>query len=117
MKQSFSMNNLILIDPLGNEVLLPEGLCDFKKLNVDSDEVYDKPSKVIESPAIMLQSENGPDEHFYFRALGWNSNLLIAAKRVNGKWTAHEVTKNPTSQQLGAIYKKSREVNFKYSYN
>jgi hypothetical protein len=117
MKQSLSMNNLILIDPLGNEVHLPEALCNFKTLHVDADDVYDKPSKVIESPAIMFQSQNGPAEYYYFRALGWNSNLLIAAKRVNGKWTAHEVTKNPTPQQISAIYRKSREVNFKYSYN
>jgi hypothetical protein len=104
------MNNLLLIDPLGNEVILPETLCDFTKLEVDACEVYDKPSRVIEAPAIMLEVMQGPAENYYYRSLGWESNLLIVTKKIEGKWTAHKVMKNPSGKQLSDIYKKSREV-------
>jgi len=105
------MKSLLLTDPLGNEVILPEGLCDFSKLDVDATEIYDKPRRVIEAPAIMLQV-NDSAENYYYRSLGWDSNLLIATKKVKGKWTAHMVVKNPTGQQMSDIYKKSKEITF-----
>lgn len=106
------MNNAeTVIDPLGNEVLLPNYLSDLSAIEMDALEVYDKPSKVIEAPAMILQVSGSADENYYFRSIGWESLLLIGTKKIDGRWTAHIVVKNPSSQQFQDIYKKGCQVN------
>jgi len=106
------MNNAeTVIDPLGNEVILPSHLCELLELDTDWLEIYDKPSKVIEAPAMILQVSGITDETYYFRSIGWESLLLIGTKKVKGIWTAHLVVNNPTSQQFHDIYKKGCNVN------
>lgn len=106
------MNNTeTIIDPLGNEVVLPHSICDLHVLGVDSLEIYDKPSRVIEAPAMMMQVSGAFDENYYFRSVGWENSLLIGTKKINGIWTAHIVMTNPSSQQLRDIYKKGNHVN------
>ncbi|HYH16871.1 MAG TPA: hypothetical protein VD794_16680, partial [Flavisolibacter sp.] len=80
-------------------------------LDIDSQEIYDKPSKVIEAPAMMMQVTGVSDENYYFRSVGWENSLLIGTKRINGKWTAHTVVKNPSSQLLLDIYRMGSHVN------
>lgn len=100
-----------IIDPLGNEVLLPQHLCELRALDTLLPEAYDKPSKVIEAPAVMLQVSGTADETYYFRSIGWESILLMGTKMVEGKWTVHEVVINPSTQQFRDIYKKGKQVN------
>jgi hypothetical protein len=105
------MNNTeTIIDPLGNEVLLPLHLCDFTTLGVDMQEVYDQPSRVIEAPAMMMQVSGADDENYYFRSVGWENALLIGTKKINGRWTVHVILKNPSSKQLRDIYKNGNNV-------
>ena len=105
------MNNTeTIIDPLGNEVLLPQNLSDLNYLGIDILEVFDKPSKVIEAPAMMMQVSGAFDENYYFRSVGWENSLLIGTKKIAGKWTVHTVLRNPSSQQLREIYKTGDNV-------
>ena len=107
-----SMNNAItVIDPLGNEVVLPHHLCALPLFNPDEQELYDKPSKVIEAPAMILQVNGTADETYYFRSIGWENLVLIGTRKVKGRWTAHLVVRNPSSQQLRDIYKNGNQVN------
>lgn len=100
------MNNTeTVIDPLGNEVLLPKHLFDLNALQVELLDVYDKPSKVIEAPAMMMQVSGTTEENYYFRSVGWASSLLIGAKKIEGRWIAYSVLKNPSTQNLRDIYK------------
>lgn len=106
------MNNAeTVIDPLGNEVILPHHLCAFPHFDTDGQELYDKPSKVIEAPAMILQVNGALDENYYFRSIGWESLVLIGTRKEKGKWTAHLVVRNPSSQQLRDIYKNGNHVN------
>ena len=100
----------MIIDPLGNEVLLPHSLNDLNRLGLDILEVFDKPSKVIEAPAVMMQVSGLFDENYYFRSVGWENSLLIGTKKIAGKWTVHTILRNPSSQQLREIYKAGNTV-------
>ncbi len=106
------MNNTeTVIDPLGNEVLLPQSLSDLTSLGIDMQEIFDKPSKVIEAPAMMMQVSGATfDENYYFRSVGWENSLLIGTKKIAGKWTVYTILKNPSSQQLREIYKTGNNI-------
>lgn len=100
-----------VIDPLGNEVLLPQHFYELSVSGTNVQEVYDKPTRVIEAPAMMLQVYGTTDETYYLRSIGWESLLLIGTQKVNGKWSVHLIVNNPTSQQFRDIYKKDGQVN------
>jgi hypothetical protein len=104
-------NEETVIDPFGNEVLLPHQFCELSSFDTDMLEVYDKPSKVIEAPAMMLQVSGSSDETYYYRSIGWESILLIGTKKVEDKWQVHIVVKNPSTQQFRDIYKHGKQVN------
>ena len=107
----YSMNNVeTVIDPFGNEVLLSRQFCELSAFVTDMMEVYDKPSKVIEAPAMMLQVSGSSDETYYFRSIGWENILLIGTQKIEGKWHVHVVVKNPSTQQFRDIYKKGNQV-------
>ncbi|ANE50612.1 hypothetical protein [Flavisolibacter tropicus] len=95
------MNNTeTVVDPLGNEVLLPKHFADLSILGNEAPEVYDMPSKVIEAPALMMKFEGGSEENYYYRSIGWENALLIGTKKIGDRWIVHSMQNNPSSEQL-----------------
>jgi hypothetical protein len=102
----------IIIDPFGNEVFLPKDLFTPKVLEVKLLDLFDKPAKVIEAPALMMQVSGDLEENYYYRSVGWDSTLLICTRKIAGRWIAQYISDNPSSKQLYEIYKKGRITNF-----
>jgi hypothetical protein len=97
-----------IVDPLGKAVYLLPAICGEKN---EHHEVYDDAATVIHKPAILVETrENGELQFHYFRSVGWNSTLLIAARFQNHRWEAYSCVKNPTTRELSAILKRGKQI-------
>lgn len=102
------MNNTeTIVDPFGNEVLLPKHFADLSILGQEMADVYDMPSKVIEAPALMMKIKDGSEENYYYRSIGWENALLIGTKRIGERWIVDTILNNPSSEHLCNICKAS----------
>jgi hypothetical protein len=102
------INEIIAKDPFGKMIHLSPGMI---LAGNDPDEIYDDAATVIKKPAIIIEvKEDNETQLYYFRSIGWNSTLLIAAKLNNGRWEAYECLKNPSSEILSAVLKKGNQL-------
>jgi hypothetical protein len=68
-------------DPLGNEVVIPQTVLDFDKHIIQSEDVMDDVSRVIERPIMIFRRNAEQSQLYYLRAIGWNRTMLIGAQK------------------------------------
>lgn len=90
-------------DPLGNEVHVPENLCNEWGEILKTEEIYDDVCAVIQKPAMLFQVRDGKVENYYFRAIGWNKSLLVGTVSQDGNYTAFECRHNPSATDMQNI--------------
>jgi predicted 2-oxoglutarate/Fe(II)-dependent dioxygenase YbiX len=99
----------VVTDPRGNHVLFTDRLCQLKDFEKDP-ESYDEFTMVIEKPAVMIEVTAPTATLYYYRSVGWNNFVLIAARRSNEQWEAIECSKNPSPALLSELLKKGTQV-------
>lgn len=68
-------------DPLGNEVVIPQTVLDFDKHIIQSEDVMDDVSRVIERPIMVFRPATEQNQLYYLRAIGWNRTMLIGVQK------------------------------------
>jgi hypothetical protein len=99
-----------IVDPLGNRVKLQGDICPEVSFKAGA-EVYDDASTVISRPALLIElTQNLSIELYYYRSIGWNDTLLIAARKTGTEWEAYECKRNPSSTILSELLRRGKQL-------
>lgn len=100
----------IITDPLGNPVRISPSICDLNLLATHQ-EAFDDPFDVIRRPIMLVKLSNSPTPQMcYYRAIGWDTTLLIMTKKTDDEWEAYRCIKNPTPQFLSDLLNKGIQL-------
>jgi hypothetical protein len=99
----------IVRDPFGNEVVLQESVLDFSDRLRQSDDVFDGVGKVIEKPLMVFRSSDG-GAFFYFRAVGWNTTLLLDVQKADDHFEVARYEMNPPVQRLSDLHQRTERL-------
>jgi len=100
----------IITDPLGNQVRIEPSLCDAGLQPTHSD-TYDDPFDVIRRPIMLIELSDSPTPQLcYYRSIGWDTTLLIMAKKMDDEWEAYRCIKNPSPETVTDLLKKGRQL-------
>jgi ATP-dependent RNA circularization protein (DNA/RNA ligase family) len=98
---------VLVNDPLGKVIYFPLGIC-IQGEDIDAEDIYDDFKRVIESPACIIEMHDS--RKFYFRALGWNLNILLEVVLQEDKWVAINCIKNPDTDYISTLLKKGKFI-------
>jgi hypothetical protein len=88
-------NVLIVTDPLGYEIHLPDELCRQEKTLSNGCEEF---RQVLETPACIIELPNR--QRCYFRSLAWNVTILICVVYGGHQWRATSFLRNPDREYI-----------------
>ena len=101
---------LIVKDPLGNDVILRQILCE-KHLSVVEGDIYDDFVTVIQKPALLIELTDQPiPELCYYRSIGWHITLMIMVRKTGDGWEAYHCLDNPTPQFISELLARGRQI-------
>jgi hypothetical protein len=76
-----------------------------------SEEEYDDITAVIQHPALLIELTTNPiPELYYYRYIGSDNTILIAARKEEDHWEAFKCVKNPQSGFLSDLLKRGRQI-------
>lgn len=93
-------------DPLGNEVVIPQTVLDFDKHIIQSEDVMDDVSRVIERPIMMFTRTSEQNELYYLRAIGWNKTMLIGVQRSHDRFEVIDYQVDPPIERITELHSK-----------
>jgi len=95
-----------IFDPLGNKVLIPQTILDFNKQIIQSEDVMDDMSKVIERPIMIFRREEGCVQLYYLRAIGWNKMMLIRVQKNDDRFELVDYEIDPPIEKITELHSK-----------
>jgi hypothetical protein len=96
-----------IFDPLGNKVLIPQTVLDFDKQIIQSEDVMDDMSKVIERPIMIFRrEEEGSVQLYYLRAIGWNKTMLIRVQEKDDWFELIDYEIDPPIERITELHSK-----------
>ena len=98
---------MLVTDPFGKNILFPKGIF-IHGANKYSDDAYDDFKTVVEYPACIIETTDG--SKFYFRALGWNFNILVEVIKNKNTWQVVYCTLNPGTTFISSLLKKGKFI-------
>jgi hypothetical protein len=104
------MQNVSIIDPLGQTVLIDTSHCAAKHFEIKS--FHQHVALTLQKPAFILQiaTDNGTELR-YLRSIGWHDNLLIEVKKEeDGNWTAYDCVVNPPDQLVHDLLRSGKQL-------
>jgi hypothetical protein len=95
-----------ITDPLGNEVIIPQTVLDVDKHIIQSEDVMDDVSRVIERPIMIFGRNAVQSQLFYLRAIGWNRTMLIGVQKNHDHFevTGYEI--DPPIERITELHSK-----------
>jgi hypothetical protein len=100
----------IVKDPFGNHVRISQDICDEMVLSAHT-ETLDDTFEVIRKPIILIELTDSPTVQLcYYRAISWDTTLLVICRKVDEEWEAFRCLKNPTHQVISDLLKKGRQL-------
>ena len=93
-------------DPLSNEIIIPQSVLDFNKEIIQSEDVMDDISKVIERPIMLFRIKEGKTKFYYLRAVGWNKTMLIGVQEINNKLEVVDYEIDPCIEKITELHLK-----------
>lgn len=93
-------------DPLGNEVMIPQTVLDFDKHIIQSEDVMDDVSRVIERPIMLFQGITEQIQLYYLRAIGWNRTMLIGVQKNSDHFEVIDYELDPTIERITELHSK-----------
>ena len=93
-----------IFDPLGNKVLIPQTV--FDKQIIQSEDVMDDMSKVIERPIMIFRREEGSVQLYYLRAIGWNKTVLIRVQKNDDRFELVDYEIDPPIERITELHSK-----------
>ena len=103
-----SNEEMTAVDPLGKTIVLSPEAC---AIEDNGYEIYDDATAVIQKPALLVEvNEANATVFYYYRSVGWNSNLLISVGWNNNRWEVMTCQRNPSSEVLSGVLKKGKQI-------
>jgi hypothetical protein len=96
----------IISDPLGNRIIIPQTVLDFNRAIIQSEEVMDDISKVIEKPIMIFRSNESPIQVFYLRAIGWNRTMVIRVQKNSNGFEVIDYEMDPSIERITELHSK-----------
>lgn len=96
----------IVSDPLLNEIVIPQSVLDFNKHIIQSEDILDDISKVIEKPIMLFRMKNGEKKLYYLRAVGWNKTMLIGVEEINNHFEVIDYEMDPCIEKITELHLK-----------
>lgn len=96
----------IVSDPLLNEIVIPQSVLDFSKHIVQSEDILDDISKVIEKPIMLFRMKDGETKLYYLRAVGWNKTMLIGVEEINNHFEVIDYEIDPCIEKITELHLK-----------
>ena len=93
-------------DPLSNEIVIPQSVLDFDKQIVQSEDIMDDMSKVIEKPIMLFSMKEGETKLYYLRAIGWNKTMLIGVEEINHQLEVTDYEIDPCIEKITELHLK-----------
>jgi hypothetical protein len=91
-------------DPLSNEIVIPQSLIDFDKQIIQSEDILDDISKVIEKPIMLFRIKEGRLKLYYLRAIGWNKTMLIGVEEINDQFEVIDYEIDPCIEKITELH-------------
>jgi hypothetical protein len=91
-------------DPLGNEVVIPQTVLDFDKHIIQSEDVMDDMSKVIERPIMIFRRDHEQNQLYYLRAIGWNKTMLIGVQKNCDHFEVMDYEVDPPLERITELH-------------
>ena len=100
----------LISDPLGNEILVRETVLDLDEHLIESEEIFDDISKVIEKPIMLFKLNDEDIQLYYLRAVGWNKTLLLGVKKINAHYEAVNYEMDPPIERINELHMKGQRL-------
>lgn len=94
----------IVNDPLSNEIVIPQSVLDFNTHIIQSEDVLDDISKVIEKPIMLFRMKEGKTKLYYLRAVGWNKTMLIGVQEINNQLEVIDYEIDPCIEKITELH-------------
>ena len=95
-----------ITDSLGNEVVIPQNVLDLDKDIIQSEDVMDDVSRVIERPIMIFGRNAEQCQLFYLRAIGWNRTMLIGVQKENNHFEVTGYEMDPSIERITELHSK-----------
>lgn len=99
-----------LADPLGNEIHFNDTICGSNGASMKTEEILDSATEVIAKPTLMFRLPNSYVSQYYFRAVGWDTTILIGVAKIDGHFEAVQCIKNPSHQLIHDLMNKGEQI-------
>lgn len=91
-------------DPLGNEVVIPQTVLDFDKHIIQSEDIMDDVSRVIERPIMLFRRTAEQNQLYYLRAIGWNKTMLIEVQKNEDRFEVINYEVDPPIEKITELH-------------
>jgi len=97
-------------DPFGNEIFIQQTILDFNKHIIQSEEILDDISKVIEKPIMLFRMTEGNINLYYLRAIGWNKTMLLGVQKNNTHFEVVDYEIDPDIERINELHVKGQRL-------
>lgn len=94
----------IVSDPLLNEIVIPQSVLDFSRHIIQSEDILDDISKVIEKPIMLFRIREKKIKLYYLRAIGWNKTMLIEVQKKGQHFQVIHYEIDPSIEKLTELH-------------
>lgn len=100
----------IIKDPFGKEIVIQQKALALNQQLIDSEEVMDDISAVIEKPIMIFKMKEGPMQLYYLRAIGWNRTLLIGVQENGDHFEIINYQLDPPIDRINELHIKAERL-------
>jgi hypothetical protein len=100
----------IVKDPFGNKVCIDFSFMELQEQLIQSDDVFDDMTAVIEKPMMIFKMKEGAAELYYLRAIGWNKTMLVGVQKTDDHLEVINCQVDPTIERLTELHTRAERL-------
>lgn len=83
---------------------------DLDEYLIQSEEIFDDVSKVIEKPIMLFKMDSENIQLYYLRAVGWNKTMLLSVRKIDAQFEVVNYEMDPPIERINELHVKGQRL-------